>query len=72
MADIKTMKTLFDLYGVGVRAGVLTPQMVDEEYFRKLADFPEMSAEVEADWKSTGGVRHPMTIIPPEEQTNEI
>lgn len=62
MATVTDLKILLDLYGVGVRAGVLTPQMQDEEYFRGIADLPEMSAETKAAWAEEGGVRRPITL----------
>lgn len=51
-----------DAYGVGVRAGALTPQPEDEKHFRKKADFPVMSEKVEDAWTSDGGVRRPVTL----------
>ena len=62
MADIGELKTLLDLYGVGVRAGVITPTPVDEEYFRGLIGIPAMTPEAVDDWDSTGNVRKPLTI----------
>ena len=71
MATITDLKTMLDLYGVGVRAGVLTPQSEDEEYFRGLIDLPKMSAAVAADWKETGNIRHPITIAPTGDQQGQ-
>lgn len=62
MAQITDLKILLDLYGVGVRAGVITPQAQDEEYFRTIIDLPEMSDEVKADWADTNNVRKPLTL----------
>lgn len=62
MADIIKLKALLDTYGVGVRAGVITPQTADETYFRKIMDLPEMSPEVAAQWQSEGGIRKPITL----------
>ncbi|MEM1205106.1 MAG: hypothetical protein AAGN66_17885 [Acidobacteriota bacterium] len=67
MAEVSRLKTLMDLYAVGVRAGVITPQRDDEEYFRKLADLLPMSDETLADWRSSDGVRKPITLLQDEE-----
>lgn len=56
------MKRVLDAYGVGVRAGTITPTDKDEEYFRGLAQFPEMSDAVIAAWKEDGGFRRPITL----------
>jgi hypothetical protein len=69
MAVITDLKLLLDLYGVGVRAGVLTPQVEDETYFRNLIDLPNMSGSTVMDWKNTGNVRHPITIAPTSDTT---
>ena len=67
MADIAQLKGVFDAYGVGVRAGVITPQTEDEKTLRDFMGLPEMSAEVIADWKESGGVRRPITLSVDEE-----
>ena len=56
--------TLLENYGVGVRAGVITPNAEDEAWFRSMLGLPAMPAEVTADWLGTGGVRHPITLAP--------
>ena len=55
------VRTLLDSYGVGVRAGVLTPCLEDENWFRKLIGLDPASAKVIADWASTNGIRKPNT-----------
>jgi hypothetical protein len=62
MADIANLKGVLDAYGVGVRAGVITPQTADEEKLRAIMGLPVMSAAVKADWKESGGVRRPITL----------
>ena len=62
MATIADLKTILDLYGVGVRAGALTPQTEDEAYLRKLIDLPEMSQAVLEAWEDEGGIRRPITL----------
>ena len=62
MAEIANLKALVDAYGVGVRAGVITPQTEDEREMRAKFGLPEMSDAVVADWAESGGVRHPITL----------
>lgn len=56
------LKRVLDAYGVGVRAGTITPTNEDEAYFRSLAAFPEMSEAVIAAWKEDNGFRRPITL----------
>lgn len=51
-----------DAYGVGVRAGTITPTQADEEYFRSLGDFPEITDAVKNSWTEDGGFRRPITL----------
>ena len=59
------LKLRMDAYGVGVRAGAITPQTDDEEQFRQEAGLPPMSAEAKAAWADDEGVRHPITLRDP-------
>jgi len=59
---LDSFKRDVDAYGVGVRAGALTPQPEDERHFREKADFPVMSEKVEDAWANDGGVRRPVTL----------
>ena len=58
----ENLKLLLDTYGIGVRAGVITPQVEDEKALRVVLGLPEMSKAVIADWKSTDNVRRPITL----------
>jgi HK97 family phage portal protein len=49
-------------YGIGVRAGVITPQRDDEDVVRTLLDLPAPSADVARAWSQSGGVRAPITL----------
>jgi hypothetical protein len=69
MAEISTLVQLLNGYGVAVRAGVVTPQKADEVYFRQLMDLPPMGAEADADWAVTNGIRSPLTIKRPGEES---
>lgn len=63
------LKRVLDAYGVGVRAGTITPTQEDEAYFRKLAQFPDMGEAVIQSWKDDGGIRRPITLTPPAEDS---
>jgi len=67
MADITKLATYMNAYGVGVRAGVVTPQTEDEKYIRDLFGLPEMSESVLSLWAETDGVRRPITLVKEEE-----
>lgn len=58
------LKAQFDAYGVGVRAGAITPQKSDEEHFRKLIGLPSASKDIDAVW-SDEPTRRPITLVPP-------
>ena len=68
--DIDIEKT-FNAYGVGVRAGAITAQMTDEQFFRQLASLPEMGEEVQSVWADEG-VRRPITLKSTEERAAEL
>lgn len=53
-------------YGVAVRAGVITPQVDDEEHFRKRMGLPPVNASVRETWVKDGGTRRPITLSTPE------
>ena len=59
-----SQKENFDSYGVGVRAGALTPQEEDERHFREAAGLPEPGAAVNSLWGEQGGIRQPITLAP--------
>lgn len=67
--QIKDAKGTADTYGVLVRAGSVTPQVTDEEYFRKVFGMSEMSSEVRDLWRSSGGFRRPITLAKEESQS---
>lgn len=60
--DFEATKQIFDAYGVGVRAGAITPQKSDESQFRNILRLPEISTEVEGAWTEDGGYRRPITL----------
>jgi len=67
MADLNTkpidgLKSMLDAYGVGVRAGVLTPNIDDEIAIRAQFGLPPVNDAVRAAWSESGGVRFPITL----------
>ena len=62
MADIEKLKALLDAYGVGVRAGVITPCLDDENAFRKMLGLDPAPPIVAEAWEEQGGVRTPVTL----------
>jgi len=62
MADMTKLKDLLDAYGVGVRAGVITPCLEDENAFRKMFGLPAAPPPVVEAWEEQGGIRTPVTL----------
>lgn len=60
--SFETLKAKFDSYGVGVRAGSITPQTEDETSFRAEAGLPPISEAVIGAWSDDGGYRRPITL----------
>lgn len=51
-----------DAYGVSVRAGAITPQLEDEDQFRKEMGLPPMSEDAKRAWLEDKGIRRPVTL----------
>ncbi len=68
----ETLKGKLDAVGVGIRAGLITPQKEDEASFRKAADLPAMGTEVEFAWTEDEGFRRPITLKSRAEQEKEL
>lgn len=62
-SDIETQKALMDAYGVGVRAGCLTPNQEDEASFREALGLGAMNTNVISAWADDEGVRRPITLV---------
>jgi len=62
-SDIEMQKALMDAYGVGVRAGCITPNDQDETIFRESLGLPAMNANVISAWADDEGVRRPITLV---------
>jgi len=56
------LRIIIDAYGIAVRGGVITPNLDDENAFRKMMGLQPASKEVVAEWRRTKGVRSPITL----------
>jgi hypothetical protein len=61
-ASSASTKEIINAYAIAVRAGALTPQIKDENYFRDLAGLPRLSEQGERLWRTQGGTRSPITL----------
>lgn len=59
---LESLAQLLEAYGIGVRAGVITPCVEDEIAIRAMLGLPVVSEAVRADWESGKGVRRPITL----------
>lgn len=64
------IKQIMDAYGVGVRAGSITPTQEDEAFFRRIANYPEMPKAVLDAWIQDNGFRRPITLAVPLDNTD--
>lgn len=64
---VADLKSRLDAYGVGVRAGAITPQIEDEDATRKEFGLPILSSAARALWSDQGNVRQPITLQSGEE-----
>jgi len=75
LSKARIVRDLIDAYAIGVRGGVLTPCLQDENAFRRMIGLADAPAEVKAEWARTAGVRLPITLqrglAEPEDATNE-
>lgn len=60
---IEEAKAAMDAYGVGVRAGAITPNNNDEDHFRTALKIPKANENVKKAWQEDGGVRRPITLV---------
>lgn len=65
MADIAKLREIAEVYGVAVRAGLITPCLNDENEFRALLGFGAAPDVVIKDWSDSDGVRRPITLQRP-------
>ena len=62
-AKFDNLKSKYDAYGVGVRAGAITPIKDDEVEFRLESGLPKLSDASNKAWAEDGGFRRPLTIV---------
>ena len=72
LLQFENLKAKFDSYGVGVRAGTITPQADDEDAFRSESGLPPVSDAVKKAWIDDGGFRRPITLQSGEQVSAEI
>lgn len=72
MQAFESIKAKFDAYGVGVRAGTITPQAEDEKAFREESGLPPVGNAVEGAWTEDGGYRRPITLQSGKESQADI
>ena len=65
LSKLDAVSKVIEAYGVGVRAGILTPCLEDENAFRKMLGLnPAPNTVVDA-WAAQGGTRAPITLQQP-------
>lgn len=62
-------KQKMEAYGIGVRAGAITPQLDDEDAFRQDTGLPPMGEEAKKAWADDKGIRRPITLRDPNAPT---
>ena len=67
VSSTEVAKQKMEAYGIGVRAGAITPQLSDEESFRAEAGLPPLSEDVKQAWTEDKGIRRPITLRDPNE-----
>lgn len=70
--SVEDLGEIFNSYGVGVRAGAITPQIEDEQLFRIKLGLPAVGNEVKEAWNEDGGIRRPITVKSQLEKEIEI
>ena len=58
----RDIMTQLNSYGIGVRSGAITPQKIDEEYFRNQIGLPIIEDAVDQAWEEDEGFRRPVTL----------
>lgn len=63
-SEADELRQRMETYGIGVRAGTITPQTNDEDQYRQALGLPPMTEEAKAAWKEDKGIRRPITLQP--------
>lgn len=71
-ANAEQIKQELDSYGVGVRAGAITPNDQDESHFRSKLGLPQVNENVTRAWSEDKGVRRPITLVGLDGQLGEV
>ena len=72
LSKLDAVAKVLEAYGVGVRAGVLTPCIEDENEFRALLGIKQAPAAVVESWKAQGGTRAPVTLQRPKDLQEDV
>lgn len=70
--NISDLRGFVDAYAIAVRAGLITPCLLDENKMREKFGFDKAPKEVESDWEKTEGVRKPNTLKSSPEEAGEL
>ena len=65
------VKSVLDAYGIAVRAGAITPNVKDENFFRELLGIEEINEHTAEAWEEDGGYRRPITLKGAEDSQSE-
>ena len=68
----KAAKDFAEAYGIGVRAGSITPNLGDEQVLRERFGLPAPDDAVVQAWEKDGGARSPITLASQQETQAEI
>lgn len=68
--ESEEMRQRMETYGIGVRAGSITPQLDDEEQYRQALGLPPMTNEAKAAWTDDKGIRRQITLRDPNAPAN--
>jgi lambda family phage portal protein len=63
--ELEILNAQIEAYGVAVRAGVITPQLDDENHFRSKLGLPAINADAKNAWAKDEGARRPITLKDP-------
>ena len=62
-SESEEIESAVNAYGVAVRAGVVTPTIEDENFFRQRMGLPAISADARKAWVQENNVRRPITLV---------
>lgn len=65
-SEVASVREEAETYGIAVRSGSITPQIEDEEMFRRKLNLPQVSERIRQRWQRDGETRQPVTLRDPE------